>query len=215
MQRAGDGLQVVPGVLAAEQLAAVGIEVQVDLAAGMHADELRAAVGSAGRQVLADFQLRIGRAQALHLLVGTEGRGTGRHPQQVVVHQLVELRLEQVDDPGQRQQDHERCDEQPGVEMPAPGQVVEIERFLVHLSYLHSRPLTGPRPGTGIDRKSQSSPLHRSSTFRAWRGPCARQRRQALSASRMARNWGTGFPTVGGNTTAGGYRHSTAGKCWT
>ncbi len=36
----------------------------------------------------------------------------------------------QVDDSGQRQQDHEGRDEQPGVEMPAPGQRVEVTAVL-------------------------------------------------------------------------------------
>ncbi|MNZ65719.1 hypothetical protein D3C78_839190 [compost metagenome] len=155
VQRPGDRLQVVLGVLGAKQLAAVRIDEQVDLPPVLHTDKLRAAIGRGRRQVLADLQLRIGSTQMLQLLVGAHHRSARTDLQQVVVHQLVELRFEQVDDPGQRQQDHERSHEQPGVEMPAPGQVVELGNFLLHFYSLHAG-LFGPalvfRRGPGMLR---------------------------------------------------------------
>ena len=125
VQGAGESLQVVRRVLLAEQRAAVGVEEQVGLASVELGDELRAALGRRRRQVLAHLSLRQRLLQARQLLVGGQRR-TGRlHAEQLGIHQLVQLRLEQVDDARQRQQDHEGNDEQPGIEVPAPGQVVE------------------------------------------------------------------------------------------
>ena len=58
----------------------------------------------------------------------------GADVEQVVVEQGVELGFEQVNNPGQCQQDHEWSNKQPGIEMPAPGQVVERRCWLAHVS---------------------------------------------------------------------------------
>ena len=134
MQGAGHGLQVELGILLAQYLAGVGVDKYIELAPGVIDHELAAAFAVDRRQVLADMALWISGLHAAQLLFGAEavmGRGDS---EQVVVEQGVELGLEQVDDPGQGQQDHERGDKQPGVEMPAPGQVVERRCWSAHVS---------------------------------------------------------------------------------
>ena len=55
-----------------------------------------------------------------------------RYVYQVVVHQGIELRFEQVNNAGDGQQNHKRGDKQPGIKMPAPGQVVERGGWSAH-----------------------------------------------------------------------------------
>jgi hypothetical protein len=125
MQRTGNGLQVVFRVLLAQYRAAIRINEDGHFAPVVVHHELRA-TGSVGRwQVLADRGLGVGRLGALQLLVGAQGVLGGLNHEQVAVHQRVELGFEQVDDTGQGQQDHERGDEEAGIEVPTPGQVVE------------------------------------------------------------------------------------------
>ena len=71
------------------------------------------------------MRLRVIDVHPLLQHIGTESMLAWRHVQQIAVHQGVQLRLEQINHPGQGQQDHERCDEQAGIEMPAPCKVVE------------------------------------------------------------------------------------------
>ncbi|MNV72131.1 hypothetical protein D3C71_1651950 [compost metagenome] len=132
MQGAGDGLQVLLAVLLAEDLAAVGIDEHVQLACAVIHHELRAAFGIDRRQVLGHVALGIGLAHFGQQRIGALSVMAGLDHHQLAVHQRVELRLEQVDDPGDRQHDHERGDEQSGIEMPAPGQVVEVHFGLAH-----------------------------------------------------------------------------------
>ena len=134
MQRAGHGLQVELGILLAQYFAAVGVDEHIELAASVMNNELAAALRVERWQVLADLALWISGLDALQLLVGAEAVMARADVDQVVVEQRVELGLEQVNNPGQGQQDHEGGDKQPGVEMPSPGQVVERRCGLAHVS---------------------------------------------------------------------------------
>ncbi|MNQ54443.1 hypothetical protein D3C85_685110 [compost metagenome] len=132
MNGPGDGLQVVLRVLLAQDIALIRVDEHVQFAASVFHDELRAAFGVDRRQVLGDLALWISRLHTVEQRVGAEAVMAGRHIHQAAVHQWVELRLEQVNDAGQGQHHHERRDEQPGIKMPAPGQVVEVRCGLLH-----------------------------------------------------------------------------------
>ncbi|MNE30192.1 hypothetical protein D3C80_1236940 [compost metagenome] len=132
MQGAGDGLQVLLAVLFAEDLAAVWVDEHVQFAPAVMHHELRTALGVQWRQVLGDVALWVGLAHfsqhrvcALPVLAGLDHH-------QVAVQQRVELGLEQIDDPGDCQQDHERGHEQPRIKMPTPGQVIERDACSSH-----------------------------------------------------------------------------------
>lgn len=130
MQCPGHRLEIQLRILAAEFAPAVGIDEEVPLPALFANHELRAAPRLARRQVLADGGLRVRLAHPGEQLVGAAHLRTGLDPQQLRIEQRIQLRLEQVDDSGQRQQDHEGRDEQASVEMPAPGQRVEVTAVL-------------------------------------------------------------------------------------
>ncbi|MGY4661778.1 hypothetical protein ACVWZ9_002572 [Pseudomonas chlororaphis] len=132
MNGPGDGLQIVLGVLLAKDVAVVRVDEHIEFATFLLHHELRTAPGFERRQVLFDMAQGIRGPDPLELLIGAEHVVPRRHLQQVAVHQRVELGFEQVDDPGQGQHHHERGHEQPGVEMPAPGQVVERHFRLAH-----------------------------------------------------------------------------------
>ena len=57
--------------------------------------------------------------------IGREGVCDGGDLEQVRVHQLVELGLEQVDDPGHREQDQQGSEEEAGQKVPAPSALIE------------------------------------------------------------------------------------------
>ncbi|MNC35460.1 hypothetical protein D3C75_839450 [compost metagenome] len=132
MQGAGDGLQVLLAILFAEDFAAVGVDEHVQFAPGVLHHELRAAFGVQRRQVLANVALGVGLAHLGQHRVRALSVVAGFDHHQLAVQQRVELRLEQVDDPGNCQQDHERGHEQPRIEVPTPGQVVEVDACSSH-----------------------------------------------------------------------------------
>ncbi|MNO68811.1 hypothetical protein D3C76_596530 [compost metagenome] len=132
VQGTGNRLQVLFAILLAEQLATVGVDEHVQFAPAVMHHELRAALGIQRRQVLADMALWISLVHLGQQGVGRLSMMAGFDHHQVAVQQRVELRLEQVDDPGDRQQDHERGHEQPRIEVPTPGQVVEVDACSSH-----------------------------------------------------------------------------------
>ncbi|MNH83013.1 hypothetical protein D3C73_354060 [compost metagenome] len=132
VNRARNGLQVLLGILLAEDVAVVRIDKNVQLVAVVEHDELGAAFGIDRWQVLFDRCLGIRIFYPLEQVVGRDSVMTGRHVEQAAVHQRIELRLEQVNGAGQGQHHHEWRNEQSGIEMPAPGQVVEIHFGLFH-----------------------------------------------------------------------------------
>ncbi|MNY04495.1 hypothetical protein D3C86_1371750 [compost metagenome] len=132
VNRPGDGLQVLLGVLFTEDVTVVRINENVQLLFIVEHDKLRAALGIDRRQVLGDLTLWVSRFHPCQQVVGRDGVMTGRDVEQAAVHQRIELRLEQVNGAGQGQHHHEWRNEQSGIEMPAPGQVVEIHFGLFH-----------------------------------------------------------------------------------
>ncbi len=129
---AGDGLQILLGILFAEDVAVVRVDEYVQLLPGTGHDKLRAALGVDRWQVLGDLALRISTFDPLQQVIGGHGVMTGRDVEQTAVHQRIELGFEQVNHAGQGQHHHEWRDEQSGIKMPTPGQVVEIRFGLLH-----------------------------------------------------------------------------------
>ncbi|MOA08288.1 hypothetical protein D3C78_1280420 [compost metagenome] len=132
VNRAGNGLQVFLGVLLAEDVTVVRIDEHIQFVAAIEHDKLRATFSADRWQVLLDRGLRVRVFHALEQVVGRHCVMTGRNVEQAAVHQRVELRFEQVNGAGQGQHHHEWRNEQSGIEMPAPRQVVEIHFGLFH-----------------------------------------------------------------------------------
>ncbi|MNY00998.1 hypothetical protein D3C86_1335100 [compost metagenome] len=132
VDRPRDCLQVFLGVLLAKDVAVVRIDEYVQFVASVEHDKLRAAFGVHRWQVLLDRALWIRVLDALEQVVGRDRVMAGGDVEQTAVHQRVKLRLEQVNGAGQGQHHHEWRNEQSGIEMPAPGQVVEIHFGLFH-----------------------------------------------------------------------------------
>ncbi len=68
----------------------------------------------------------IGRQHCLHLITGADFPGD----RQVLIGAFFpafDLRLEQIDRPGQRQNEHHRHHKHPGIEMPAPDGAIETD----------------------------------------------------------------------------------------
>ena len=125
VQGAGHRLQIPLVVQGAEQGAAGGIEEQGQLAAPLADDELGAGIRADRRQVLAQAGVRHGGPCLGPQRIGAQGLAGRRHLHQLGIHEIVELGLEQVHHAGEGEQDQEGGDEEAGVEVPAPGQVVE------------------------------------------------------------------------------------------
>ena len=132
VNRPGHGLQVVFRILLAQYIAMVWVDEYVQFPTLVDHHELRAALGIDRRQVLLDLAFRVGLADLFEQVVRRQAVVPGGYVQQAAIHQWIELWLEQVNDAGQRQHHHEWRDEQPGIKMPAPGQVVEIRFRLAH-----------------------------------------------------------------------------------
>ncbi|MNE22289.1 hypothetical protein D3C80_1154960 [compost metagenome] len=132
MQGTGDRLQVAFRVLLAQHVAVVGVDEHIQFTTCILKHKLRATVGGHRWQVLADLALGVSLVHLLQQAVGALCVVPGLDHHQVAVEQRIKLRFEQVDDPGDRQQDHERGDEQPGIKVPTPGQVVKTNRRFAH-----------------------------------------------------------------------------------